>query len=217
MYCHTSSSVQFEMGNTRMCSPLRCRPLKRFHSSGRWFFGSHCPNSSRKEYTLLGPGLVLVAAAATEDGIEAVLLDRVQERDALEPVADGLRARILGDPAGVDRRLDGADDELGAQLGDPAVPVVDDLGEVVAGVDVHQREGEPGGPEGLLGDLQHHRGVLAAGEEEHGVLELGGDLTEDVDRLGLERVEMRDRGFRHLATPAPSLRPNGRRDYSRAP
>ena len=87
--------------------------------------------------------------------------------------------------------------ELGAELGDPAVPVVDDLGEVVAGVDVHEREREPGGPERLLGDLQHHRGVLAAGEEEHRVLELGGDLTEDVDRLGLERVEMGDRRVCH--------------------
>ena len=27
MYCHTSSSVQFESGKTRMCSPLWCRPL----------------------------------------------------------------------------------------------------------------------------------------------------------------------------------------------
>jgi hypothetical protein len=26
-------------------------PLYRFHSSGRWFFGSHWPNSSRKENT----------------------------------------------------------------------------------------------------------------------------------------------------------------------
>ncbi len=44
-----SSSVQFESGKTRMLSPEPMRPLKRFHSSGRWFFGSHWPNSSRKE------------------------------------------------------------------------------------------------------------------------------------------------------------------------
>ena len=153
-------------------------------------------------HALLGPRLVLVAATAAEHGVEAVLLDRVEERDALQAVADRLRARVLGHPPGVDRRLDRADDELGAQLGDAAVPVVEDLVEVVAGVDVHQREGEPGRPEGLLGDLEHHRGVLAAGEEEHRVLELGRDLAEDVDRLGLERVEVRDRRFRHPATSA---------------
>src|SRR3954452_13012960 len=49
MYCHTSSSVQFESGKTRTCSPLRMRPLYRFHSSGRWALGSHPPKSSRKD------------------------------------------------------------------------------------------------------------------------------------------------------------------------
>src|SRR5712672_704840 len=34
-----------------MCSPRRSRVLYRFHSSGRWFFGSHWPNSSRNENT----------------------------------------------------------------------------------------------------------------------------------------------------------------------
>ena len=84
-------------------------------------------------HALLGPGLVLVAAAAAEDGVEAVLLDRVEERDALQPVADGLRARVLGRP-GRRRSTPGPSRRPArhAELGDPAVPVVDDLGEVVA-------------------------------------------------------------------------------------
>ena len=49
MYCHTSSSVQLEIGNTRTCSPLRIRALNSDHSSGRWRLGSHWPKSSRKE------------------------------------------------------------------------------------------------------------------------------------------------------------------------
>ena len=51
MYCQTSSSVQFEIGNTRTCSPLRILALKRDHSSGRWRLGSHWPKSSRNENT----------------------------------------------------------------------------------------------------------------------------------------------------------------------
>ena len=47
MYCHTSISVQLLIGKTRKCSLICLRPLNRFHSSGRWFFGSHCPKSSR--------------------------------------------------------------------------------------------------------------------------------------------------------------------------
>ena len=49
IYCHTSISVQLLMGKTRKCSPSCFLPLKMFHNSGRWFLGSHCPNSSRCE------------------------------------------------------------------------------------------------------------------------------------------------------------------------
>ena len=67
MYCHTSSSVQLLIGNTRTCSPLCTRALYRFHSSGRWFFGSHWPNASRKrEHALLRARLLLVAARAAD-------------------------------------------------------------------------------------------------------------------------------------------------------
>src|SRR5690606_41792782 len=46
-----SSSVQFDNGNTRILSPLLTLPLYRFHSSGRWFFGSQLWFLSRNEYT----------------------------------------------------------------------------------------------------------------------------------------------------------------------
>ena len=47
MYCHTSNSVQLEMGNTRKCSPGCKRVLNKFHSSGRWALGCHWPKPSR--------------------------------------------------------------------------------------------------------------------------------------------------------------------------
>ena len=55
------------------------------------------------------------------------------------------------------------------------------------------------GPERLLGEAQHHDRVLAAGEQQHRALELGRDLTDDVDRLGLESVQVAPvgRGHRH--------------------
>ena len=49
MYCQTSSSVQLEIGNTRMLSPGCLRVLYRRHSSGRWFFGSQRCCAERKE------------------------------------------------------------------------------------------------------------------------------------------------------------------------
>src|SRR5262249_26817402 len=59
-------------------------------------------------------------------------------------------------------------------------------------VDVHDREREPPRTEGLLREAEEDDRVLAAGEEQHRPLELGGELAEDVDRLGLELVEVRE-------------------------
>src|SRR5690606_37363666 len=81
-------------------------------------------------------------------------------------------------------------DELDAELVDTAVPELVDLVEVVPGVDVHQRERDLRRPERLLGEPEHDDRVLAPGEEQDGAFELGGDLTEDVDRLRLERPEV---------------------------
>jgi hypothetical protein len=60
----------------------------------------------------------------------------------------------------------------------------------VAGVDVHHRERQTAWPERLQCQVQHDDGVLAAGEQQHRPLELGGDLADDVDRLGLEHPQM---------------------------
>ena len=54
--------------------------------------------------------------------------------------------------------------------------------------------GNGAGPERLLGQPQQHDRVLAAGEQQHGVLELGGDLAHDVDRLRLQHLEVGRRG-----------------------
>ena len=50
--------------------------------------------------------------------------------------------------------------------------------------------GKRAGPEGLLGQAQQHDRVLAAAEQQHGALELGGDLAHDVDGLGLEGLQV---------------------------
>ena len=136
-----------------------------------------------------------------------MLLDRVEQRRRLEPVARRARAGLLDDAALVDRLLHGRDDQPLAELGDAAVAELDHLGEVVAGVDVHQREREAAGPERLLRQAQQHDRVLAAGEQQHGPLELGRDLAHDVDRLGLERVEVGERALSHCLPSRPHLFP----------
>jgi hypothetical protein len=93
-------------------------------------------------------------------------------------------------PAGVDLGLHAGDDEPLAQLIDEAVAELEHLGEVVAGVDVHDREGEPARAECLLGQAQQDQRVLAAAEQQHGPLELGGHFPHDEHGFGLEGVEV---------------------------
>ncbi|GHB46979.1 hypothetical protein GCM10010306_045450 [Streptomyces umbrinus] len=74
-----------------------------------------------------------------------------------------------------------------------AVAVLKDLREVVPGVHMQQRERHRGGRERLERQVQHDDGVLAAGEQDHRPLELTRHLAEDVHRLGLQSVQMRER------------------------
>ena len=120
-------------------------------------------------------------------------LDRVQQRDGLQPVARRARPGLLDHAAAVDRVLHGRDDQPLAQLGDAAVAELDRLREVVAGVDVHDRERHRAGAERLLGQAQQDDRVLAAGEQQHRALQLGRHLAHDVDRLGLEHLQVRGR------------------------
>ena len=64
--------------------------------------------------------------------------------------------------------------------------------------------GKRAGPEGLLGQPQQHDRVLAAREEQHRAVALGDDLPHDVNRLGLEHVEVSqvpDCFLRHAVAP----------------
>jgi hypothetical protein len=70
------------------------------------------------------------------------------------------------------------------------VTKLDHLGEVLTGVDVHDREGELLGREGLDREVQQHRRILAAREEQDRSFALGDHLAQDEDGVGLEEVEV---------------------------
>jgi len=85
------------------------------------------------------------------------------------------------DAASTDRLFHRAHDQALAELGRPPVAELDHFREVMPGVDVQQRERKAPGPERLLGQAQQADRILAAGEEQHRVLALAGDLAQDVD------------------------------------
>ena len=78
-YCQTSISVQLLSGKTRKFSPAALRPLKRFQSSGLWFFGSHCPNASRCEKNLSFARAFLSSFGHLQTCVKGFILNSFQQ------------------------------------------------------------------------------------------------------------------------------------------
>ena len=179
-----------------MLSPGRTRPFSRFHSSGRWFFGSHCPlRVAQREDPLLRARPLLVAPRAAERRVVAAGLERVEQRLGLEQAAAARRAQDERLRAFGDRFLVGVHDQPHAHLFGVPVAEVDHLLELVGRVDVEQREGNRPRVERLLREPQQHRGVLADRVEHHRPLELGDHFPEDVHAFRLEHAQVIEAGL----------------------
>ena len=144
MNCQMSSSVQLlkrEGTQLLALADPRIQQIPRL-----WALVARIPSTvaiTERQDALLGASLVFVATPASERGVEAVLGDRVEQGDGLEPVAAGPWTGVLDRSAGVDRRLHTGHQKTSTHLTHELVAVVDDLGEVVTGVDVHHRERQP--------------------------------------------------------------------------
>ena len=146
----------------------------------------------------LGPRLLLVAARAAEGSVETVLVQGLLESLGLHHVgvlgaAVGERVDALGDAVRVD-----VGDQVQAHFLDHPIAEPVHLLEFPAGVHVHHREGQLAGEEGLAGQVQHDRGILADRVQHHRVIELGGHLADDVDAFRLQLFQVRqfvDHGY----------------------
>jgi hypothetical protein len=119
-----------------------------------------------------------------------VLVQRLPQGLRLHHVSVDLRAVAhRPDAAGEPVRV-GVDQQVEAQFLRAGVAEGDHLAELPRRVDVQQRERQPPGREGLEGEVQQHRGILADRVEHHRVLGLGDRLPEDVDALGLQPLEV---------------------------
>ncbi len=163
---------------------------------------------AQAHHPLLGPGLLLIASAAAEDRVEAVLGDRVQQGLGLQRVAGAVGS--FQQPSVIQVVLHPRHEQPDAEPLDFCVTVGQHLGEIVAGVDVQQRERHPAGPEGLRGQVQQHGGVLAAAEQQHRPFQLGDRLPNDVQRLRLQQVEVVKAAHEcspHSVLASPAQRP----------
>ena len=194
-----------------MLSPGRMRPFSRFHSSGRWFFGSHCPLASRSEKirslarerssSRRAPPNAASKPPASSASSSDLVLSAPQQRCV--PTRNGCVPSAIASV--LVWTISRAPIDAGV-----AVAELDHLAELVGRVDVQQRERNRARIERLLRQPQQHRRVLADRVEHHRPLELGDHLAHDVDALGLERAQVvvaGRQGRRGVRAPAyPELR-----------
>src|ERR1700677_1492254 len=148
---------------------------------------------TEREHTLLGAALLLVPAAAAECRIEAVLVQRLDQ---------GLSEHDVGIRGAMGPRLDagalpllvGVHQEFQAVLHRGRIAEIEHFPKVPARGDLQQRERSFCGRKGLARQMQHHRAVLALRIEHDRLLTLRDHFAEDVDALGLESLQIIERG-----------------------
>ncbi|RMV96151.1 hypothetical protein ALP01_05381 [Pseudomonas caricapapayae] len=141
--------------------------------------------------TLLGPGLFFVASGTTEGSIETMFVERLFQALGLHDVgvfgaAVGKGVDALSHAIGID-----VSDQIKAHFLDHLVTEAIHFLEFPAGIDVHDREWQFTGEECLARQVQHHGRILADRVQHHRVIELGGDLADDVDAFRLQLFQMR--------------------------
>src|SRR5580765_6306591 len=101
MYCHTSSSVQFDSGKTRIDSRIVEIP-----QLGALVLRVPLTELvTEREEALLRPRLLLVAPRAADGGIEAMVTEAGQKSLCFEEATTILRTQIEGIGTGGDGRL----------------------------------------------------------------------------------------------------------------
>src|SRR5690606_22125139 len=146
---------------------------------------------AEREDALLGPRLFLVAPRAAESRIEAVLLERLAQRQRLHYVrmhARSMRqwADTVTHPVFVD-----VDQEVETEFIRHPVTKCDHLAEFPRRIHMQKWERRLCRIERLHGQVQKHRGILADRIQHHRLSEICRDLPHNVDRLGFQPLEVR--------------------------
>ncbi len=150
------------------------------------------------EDALLGPRLLLVASGPTERRVEPPLVERLLEALRLPHV--GVHRGSVVERVDAHRDAFGVlvDEQLHPRLGCHLLPHLVHRLELPGGVDVQERERRNRRVEGLAGQLEHDRAVLADRVQHHRSLALGDRLPHDLDAFGLEPLQV---GERHGHAP----------------
>jgi hypothetical protein len=104
----------------------------------------------------------------------------------------------VNDSSLIDAFLDARHEELSASSFDELVTELDDLWEVVASINVEDREGKATRFECFDRKMQEDCGILASTKEEYWSLALSNNFAKDEDGMGLKQVKMINRLIYHF-------------------
>ena len=150
----------------------------------------------------LGAGLFFVAASTPDGRIELKLSDGVQQGDALKGVAAAVRIRALLGAADADGVFHTADDQFRTQMLNPLVAVRDRLREVVARIDMQQRERDLARVKRLAGKVADDHRVLACGKQQHRAFKFRSNFAQNEDRFRFQHAKVSA-----VHCPCPSEKP----------
>ena len=141
-----------------------------------------------RENSFLGAGPLFIPAGATQNRVIFLLRNGLHQGHGLQRITGMVGPFPEVTP--VNPILDVGDPEAGAGAGHQLVTKVNDLGKIMAGVDMEQFERNGGGGECAAGQLIHHHGILTPRKQEGHIIALAGNLPENMDRLILQGFQM---------------------------
>ena len=144
---------------------------------------------TQREDALLGAAALLIPTGATDSDVELTLVQGCAQRHRLHDPGELLGAVAERRHALITRLLVRRQAQVEPELfGGPVAQFVHGT-ELPARVDVHHRERDGTGVEGLARKVQQDGRVLADAVQQHRPFECGGGLPEDPDGFSLKGVE----------------------------
>ena len=148
--------------------------------------------------TLFGTRLFLIAACAAESSIKLILVQRIQQSLGLHQVRMHFAAVGERSHSCIEGFHVAFHNQIPAVLLGILVTELDHLFKLPLRIDVHQGERHLAGIERLFGKADHHRGVFAYTIKHHRVLKFRSHLTDDMNGLCFEFLQMAQFIFFHV-------------------
>ena len=145
---------------------------------------------SERENSLFGSGAFFVAARTPDRGVEFVLLQGGKQCFSLQVPATSRNAQFQRVGSSCNGFFVAVHDQPRTDRSCKSVAELEHLFELVAGIDVQQRERKRRRMKSLPGEVNEDAGVFTDGVQDHRIAKFRGHLSQYEDRFVFEGVQM---------------------------